>query len=85
MRNIAGARRFYERAVRGSKMRTGVNDRNQEAESLSLEAEAAAWRSKRAGRPDTVAGKVPVVRIRRRARPGSWQAPASRPLAAAPR
>jgi len=50
--------------------------------SSSLEAEAAAWCSKRGRRPVSVTGKVPVVRIRRRAGPGSS---ADRPLAAASR
>jgi hypothetical protein len=35
------------------------------AESVDLEAEAAAWRRKRGG-GSFVAGKIPVVRIRRR-------------------
>ena len=45
----------------------------------SLEAEAAAWCSKRGRRPVSVTGKVPVVRIRRRAGPGSSTV-RSRPL-----
>jgi hypothetical protein len=53
-------------------MRAASDDHGTEAaKCLSLEAEVAAWRSKRSGRPETVAGKVPVVRIGRRARPGS--------------
>ena len=49
---------------------------------LSLEAEAAAWRSKRCVKPATVVGKVAVVRIRRRLRPSSWSgASAGHPLA----
>lgn len=56
-------------------MRATIRGRNQEAaKPLSLEAEAAAWRSKRNSRPDRIAGKVPVVRIRRRAGPASWPA-----------
>lgn len=38
---------------------------------LGLEAEVAAWRSKRGSRPTSVPGKVPVVHIRRRLRPSS--------------
>jgi hypothetical protein len=50
-------------------MRAASDDHGTEAaESLSLEAEVAAWRSKRRSRPETVAGKVSVVRIGRRAR-----------------
>jgi hypothetical protein len=56
-------------------MRATMKGRNpQAAKPLSLEAEAVAWRSKRNNRPDTIAGKVPVVRIRRRAVPSSWSA-----------
>lgn len=49
---------------------------------LGLEAEAAAWRSKRGSRPTSVTGKVPVVHIRRRLRPSlSSGSSAGRPLA----
>jgi hypothetical protein len=54
--------------------------------SLNLEAEAAAWLTKRTATPETIAGKVPVVRIRRRSRAASWPASSvSRPVAAVPR
>jgi hypothetical protein len=63
-----------------------VDDRTRVAAALSrLEAEAAAWRSRRARKPDTVAGKVPVVRIRRRALMAAWPASVGRPSATAPR
>jgi hypothetical protein len=63
-----------------------VDDRTPEsAESSSLEAEAAAWRSRRARKPDTVAGKVLVVRIRRRALMAARAAWVDRPSATAPR
>jgi hypothetical protein len=52
---------------------------------LSLEAEAAVWRSKRNGRPNTIAGKVPVVRIRRRVGLASWPASVERDIAVAPK
>jgi len=66
-------------------MRVTIEDLGKEAaEILSLEGEAAAWRSKRAGRPASVAEKMPVVRIRRRARAASCTASsADRPLAGA--
>jgi len=63
-----------------------VDDRARVAATSSrLEAEAAAWGSRRAGRPDTVAGKVPVVRIRRRALLDTWPGSVDRPSATAPR
>ena len=63
-----------------------VDDRTRVAGAASrLEAEAAAWRSRRAGRPDTVAGKVPVVRIRRRALLATWPGSVERPSATVPR
>jgi hypothetical protein len=66
-------------------MRT-VDDRAPEsAESPSLEAEAAAWRSRRIGNPDSVAGKIPVVRIRRRALMTARAPSVDRPSAAEPR
>lgn len=68
-------------------MRATIEDCDQEiAESSSLEAEAAAWRRKRSTRPVSIAGKVSVVRIRRRARLKSWSASsADCPLPAVPR
>jgi hypothetical protein len=45
------------------------------AKSFSLEAEVEAWRKNRASRPVFTTGKVPVVRIRRRARAATWSAP----------
>ncbi|MEH2673859.1 hypothetical protein DXU07_32205 [Bradyrhizobium elkanii] len=50
-------------------MRATIEDRGGEAAgSPSLEADAAAWRGKRGGRPVAIAGEVLVVRIRRRKR-----------------
>lgn len=68
-------------------MRATVEGRTQKpTESLSLEAEAAAWLNKRAATPEIIAGKVPVVRIRRRARATPWPASSvGRLLAAVPR
>jgi hypothetical protein len=68
-------------------MRATTEDCSKSAvESLGLEAEVAAWRSKRNLRPVCTTGKVAIVRIRRRARPASWSAlSADRPLAAVPR
>ncbi|MBP1294274.1 hypothetical protein ABIF26_005494 [Bradyrhizobium elkanii] len=68
-------------------MRATIEDRSKSAvESLGLEAEVAAWRSKRNLRPLCTTGKVPVVRIRRCVRPASLSAlSADRPLAAVPR
>jgi hypothetical protein len=60
--------------------RTGVA-----AASSRLEHGLAPWRSRRAKRPDTVAGKVPVVRIRRRALMAAWPASVARPSATGPR
>jgi hypothetical protein len=63
-----------------------VEDRiRKSAETSNLEAEAAAWLGRRAGKPDTVAGKVPVVRIRRRALMTARAAWVDPPSAAAPR
>ncbi len=45
------------------------------ADTSSLEAEVAAWRSKRNLRPRSTIGKVPVVRIHRRTPPASWSGP----------
>jgi len=65
---------------------SAVDDRIREAaETSNLEAEAAAWRSRRTRKLDTVAGKVPVVRIRRRALMAAWPASADRPSSVAPR
>jgi hypothetical protein len=65
---------------------SAVDHRIREAvETSNLEAEAAAWRSRRTRKLDTVAGKVPVVRIRRRALMTAWPASADRPSSAAPR
>jgi hypothetical protein len=70
---------------KGNEMRA-IEDRIREAaETSNLEAEAAAWRSRRARKLDTVAGKVPVVRIRRRALMAAWPASVDRPSSAAPR
>lgn len=64
-------------------MRATIKDRSKSAvESLSLEAEVAAWRSKRTLRPVSTTGKVPVIRIRRRVRPASSSVPSV--VAAAP-
>ena len=52
-------------------MRATIEDRGKKAETLTLEAEVAAWRSRRSSRPASIAGKVHVVRIRRRAGPTS--------------
>jgi hypothetical protein len=53
-------------------MRATGDDNGEAASGPSgLEAEAAAWRNKRSGRPVSLAGKIPVVRIRRRAVLGS--------------
>ncbi|MGY4368819.1 hypothetical protein ACVW1A_004884 [Bradyrhizobium sp. LB1.3] len=42
------------------------NDVTAEAGASSLEAEVAAWRSRRALRPEASTGKVRIVRIRKR-------------------
>jgi len=53
-------------------MRATVDDNGEAASGSSgLEAEAAAWLNKRCRRPVSLSGKIPVVRIRRRAEPGS--------------
>ena len=57
-------------------MRVAIDRAGQEAtESFNLEAEVEAWRSQRSRRPVAMTGKVPVVRIRRRARPCSLSDP----------
>lgn len=67
-------------------MRAIVEDGGKKAESLTLEAEVAAWRSRRGSRPAPIAGKVHVLRIRRRARPTSCaDLSADGPPAVAPR
>ena len=67
-------------------MRVTIEGRGKNAESLSLEAEVEAWRKRRALRPVSTNGKVPVVRIRRRVRPALWSGPsADRALAATTR
>ena len=50
---------------------TGDDNGEAASESSGLEAEAAAWRNKRSRRPVSLTGKIPVVRIRRRAGPVS--------------
>ena len=71
--------------LQGDRMRvTNQKSAEDAGKPMSLEAEAAAWRSKHAGRSAFVAGKVPVVRIHRRSRPPSWPNPQTdRPIAAA--
>jgi len=65
---------------------SAVDDRIREAvETSNLEAEAAAWRSRRSRKLDIVAGRVPVVRIRRRASMAAWPASVDHPSSAAPR
>lgn len=60
--------------------------RKETLEASTLEAEVAAWRSKRGARPVSICGIVPVVRLRRRVRPTSWSSfSVDRTLAAAPR
>ena len=63
-------------------MRATSERMGKEPKSSSLEAEAAAWCSKRGRRPLSLSGKVQVVHIRRRAGASSSL---DRPLAAASR
>lgn len=46
-----------------------MKDQSDRSGPVSLEAEAAAWRSRRAGRTRSIAGDIPVVRIPKRKRP----------------
>jgi hypothetical protein len=52
-----------------------------EVEPLTLEAEVAAWRNRRALRPESTRGKVQVVRIPKRMRQKLCGSPAGRVLA----
>lgn len=57
-------------------MRITIDRTGKEAtESFNLEAEVEAWRSERSQRPVPMTGKVPVVRVRRRACPSSLSDP----------